>query len=36
VLRLDEAAQIRKRYERLQLPLVFGTPRRCSSSAWPA
>src|SRR2546427_12063294 len=24
VLRLDEAAQIRRRYERLQLPLVFA------------
>ena len=28
VLRLDEAAQIRKRYERLQLPLVFADASR--------
>ena len=37
VLRLDEAAQIRKRYERLQLPLVFADALdSCFSNGSPA
>jgi hypothetical protein len=36
VLRLDEAGQIRKRFERLNLPCSLRMRRICSSTAWPA